>query len=326
MFSIGIDLGGTNIAAAVVSPEGKILNQASIPTPKELGQDLPEKVATAMVEVANLVCQQGNLSLSDASSVGIGAPGTVNPQTQTIGRWSNLNFVDVPLGALFTEIASKTCQSVPKVYLENDANAAALGEFFAGAGKNAQSLVAVTLGTGVGGGAVFMGKLFTGFNFAGMEVGHFVLEAGGRSCSCGRKGCFEAYSSATALIDRTKELMKKNPNSKLWDFVTNIDQVNGRTAFDGALAQDVVAMDIVNEYIYYLANGITSLVNLFQPEVICIGGGIAGQKEKLLNPLLKIVDSEDYARGLPKRSSILLAELGNDAGIIGAAMLSDYQG
>lgn len=325
MFSVGIDLGGTNIAAATVSPEGKILSRHSIPTPRELSPDLPEKVAVAMVEVAKLACDQGGVSLEDASSVGIGSPGTVDPCTQTIGRWSNLNFIDVPLGQLFIDCAGKQGISVTKVFLENDANAAALGEFFAGAGKQGQSIVAVTLGTGVGGGAVFMGKLFTGFNYAGMEIGHFVLESNGRSCSCGRKGCFEAYSSATALIRRTQDLMKQNPNSKLWDIAQNPDLVNGKTAFDAAEAGDEIGNLIVNEYIYYLANGVTSLINLFQPEVLCIGGGVAGQKEKLLTPLLKIVDSEDYARGLARRSKVVLAELGNDAGIIGAAMLSEYQ-
>ncbi len=324
-FSIGIDLGGTNIAAATVSPEGKILSRATLPTPRELGADLPQKVASTMVEVAKMAAEEGGFLLEQASSVGIGSPGTVDPTTQTIGRWSNLDFIDVPLGKLFTEIAESQGNIVPKVYLENDANAAALGEFFAGAGKEGNSIVAVTLGTGVGGGAVFLGKLFTGFNYAGMEIGHFVLEAGGRPCSCGRKGCFEAYSSATALINRTKELMKENPNSKLWDIAKTIPEVNGRTAFDAAALGDEVGNAIVNEYIYYLANGVTSLINLFQPEILCIGGGVAGQKEKLLNPLQKIIDAEDYARGLDHRTKVILAQLGNDAGIIGAAMLSQYQ-
>ncbi|MFI3252822.1 MAG: ROK family protein [Eubacteriales bacterium] len=321
MFSIGIDLGGTNVAAAVVSEEGEILSRSSIPTPKKWGSELPQQVAEAMVEASFLALEGTAFSFGEASSVGIGTPGTVDPTTQTIGLWSNMDFHDVPLGKLYTEAAKKRSDVVPKVYLENDANAAALGEFFAGAGKNGDSLVAVTLGTGVGGGAIFNGKLFTGFNYAGMEIGHFVLKAGGRPCSCGRKGCFEAYSSATALISRTKEMMEQNTSSKLWEIASSLDKVNGKTAFDAALLGDETGLAVVDEYIYYLASGVTSLINLFQPEILCIGGGVAGQKDKLITPLLKIVDNEDYARGLDHRTRVVVAELGNDAGIIGAGML-----
>lgn len=324
MYSIGIDLGGTNIAAATVSPEGRILSRASLPTPRTFGADLPEKVAEAMVEACYLALN--GQDLSQASWVGIGSPGTVDPRSQTIGRWSNLDFVDVPLGDLFTKSALKRGKDVPKVYLENDANAAALGEFYAGAGKEGDSLVAVTLGTGVGGGAIFRGKLFTGFNHAGMEIGHFVLKQGGRPCSCGRLGCFEAYSSATALIQSTKEAMEKDKTSQLWDLVQgDIHKVNGKTAFDGEKLGDITAKSVITDYITYLASGVTSLINLFQPEILCIGGGVAGQKEHLLRPLLEIINQEDYARGLNLRTKVMLAELGNDAGIIGAAMLPQFQ-
>lgn len=325
MYSIGIDLGGTNIAAAAVSHQGTILSRTSIPTPQELGPNLPQQVAEVMAEAAHQAVTLGNLDLSQATSIGIGSPGTIDPTTQTIGRWSNLNFVDVPLGALFSQALSKFTPNIPKVYLENDANAAALGEFFAGAGKAGQSLVAITLGTGIGGGAIFRGKLFTGFNHAGMEVGHFVLHHQGRLCSCGRKGCFEAYASATALIRHTKECMEAHKDSKLWEIAPTLDQVNGRTAFDAAKLGDTVGQFVVDEYVAYLASGVTSLINVFQPEILCIGGGVAGQKEVLLAPLQAIVDQEDYARGIDHRTKIMLAELGNDAGIIGAAMLAEYQ-
>lgn len=325
MFSIGIDLGGTNIAAAVVSEEGIILSRANTPTPRELGPDLPQKVIATMVDMAIEAATTGGFALEDASSIGIGSPGAIDPVTLTISRWSTLGFYDVPLGKIFTEIAQSKCKSVPKIYLENDANAAALGEFFSGAGKESESIVAVTLGTGVGGGAVFLGKLLVGFNYAGLEVGHFVIEKGGRPCHCGRDGCFEAYSSATALIKRTKEQMELHPDSKLWEYAKTLEEVNGRTAFDAAEQGDDTGKFIVEEYISYLACGVTSLINLLQPEVLCIGGGVAGQKDKLLKPLLEIIDKEDYARNMDKRTKVLLAELGNDAGIIGAGMLSQYQ-
>lgn len=324
MVSIGIDLGGTNIAAAVVSPQGEILARCSLATPQELGADLPGKVANTMAEAVKVLLKEGNFSLEQAKSIGIGAPGTIDPVGKSIGYWSNLDFRDVPLVALFTQALAETHSKIPPIYLENDANAAALGEFFAGAGKNAQSLVAITLGTGVGGGAVVKGKLFTGFNYAGLEVGHFVLQTGGKPCTCGRLGCFEAYCSATALISATKTAMAEHKHSLLWELVQgDLSKVNGKLAFDGAKQGDRTAQTLVEDYIFYLASGVVSLINLFQPEIFCIGGGIAGQGEDLLRPLLEIVNKEDYARNLPQRCNISLARLGNDAGIIGAAVLGD---
>lgn len=328
MYSIGIDLGGTNIAAALVSPEGDILERTSIPTPNQLGPQLPQQVTAAMAQAVFQVVEGGNFDLAQASSIGIGSPGTIDPTTQTIGRWSNLDFVNVPLGQLFIQALQALypqLSSLPQVYLENDANAAALGEFFAGAGKEGDSLVAITLGTGIGGGAIFRGKLFTGFNYAGMEVGHLVIHQGGNRCSCGREGCFEAYASATALIRHTKASMEAHKDSKLWQVSPTLEQVNGRTVFDAALLGDQTAQAVIDHYITYLASGVTSLINVFQPEILCIGGGIAAQKEVLMAPLQAIVDREDYARSIPHRTKIILAQLGNDAGIIGAAMLAEYQ-
>ena len=191
-----------------------------------------------------------------------------------VEHWSNLDFRNVPLTALMRERLPGTAP----ILLENDANAAALGEYAAGAGQGSASMLAITLGTGVGGGAVLGGKLYTGFNYAGMEVGHFVLEHGGRPCTCGRRGCFETYCSATALIRRTREEMEQAPDSLLWTLAGgDLNGVNGRTAFDGAARGDHTAVRVVVEYIRYLACGITSLVNIFQPEVFCVGGGVANQ-------------------------------------------------
>lgn len=326
MFSIGIDLGGTNIAVALVSESGQILSRSSLPTPNRLGADLPEKVAQTMAEGVKLALEQGDFSLQQAKILGIGAPGTINPVSKTIGYWSNLDFHDVPIGQLLAQALQPFSAEIPPIYLENDANAAALGEFFAGAGKNAESLLAITLGTGVGGGAIVKGKLLTGFNYAGLEVGHFVLQTGGNPCTCGRLGCFEAYSSATALIKQTQSAMEEDKSSLLWDCVQgDLSQVKGKTPFDAANQGDSTAKKVVEQYIYYLASGVSSLVNLFQPEILCLGGGIAGQGDALLRPLLDIVNREDYARNLPQRSQITLATLGNDAGIIGAACLAEYQ-
>ena len=209
--------------------------------------------------------------------------------------------------------------------LENDANAAALGEYVAGAGWGHKSLVAVTLGTGVGAGAVLDGKLFTGFNYAGMEAGHTVIRRGGRQCNCGRKGCWETYASATGLILSTREAMALHPESALWQLAPASDRVSGRTAFDAAQTGDPTAREVVENYITDLACGLANLINLFQPEVLCIGGGVSAQGEALLAPVRTILDREEFTRSSPRRTQVRTARLGNDAGIIGAALLGEYR-
>lgn len=311
MHYLGIDLGGTNVAAAVVDREGTILGKVSLPTPRTGA----EAVADQMAAAARAAAEKAGVSLEQVESVGIGSPGTIEPEQGLIRFWSNLNFVDVPLGGLMEARLHK------KIYLENDANAAALGEYAAGAGKGSQSMVAITLGTGVGGGAVLNGKLYTGFNYAGMEVGHFVIEYGGRLCTCGRKGCFEAYCSATALIKRTREVMEEHPDSLLWQLAGSLEGVNGRTPFDAAALGDAAAGKVIDEYVNYLGCGVASLVNIFQPEVFCIGGGPSAQGETLMAPVRYILNREDYARNSVHRTRLVQAALGNDAGIIGAALL-----
>ena len=312
MYYLGIDLGGTNVAAAVVTEKGELLGKASLPTPRGVPAD---QVADQMAAASRAAVEQMGLSMDDIASVGIGSPGTIEPDTGVIRFWSNLDFSNVPLTALMEERLNK------KIYLENDANAAALGEFAAGAGKGSNSMVAITLGTGVGGGAVLNGKLYTGFNYAGMEVGHFVIEHGGRLCTCGRKGCFEAYCSATALIKRTREVMEEHPDSKLWELAGTLEAVNGRTPFDAAALGDAAAGMVIDEYVDYLGCGVASLVNIFQPEVFCIGGGPSAQGETLMAPVRYILNREDYARNSVHRTRLVRAALGNDAGIIGAALL-----
>ena len=311
MHYLGIDLGGTNVAAAVVDREGTILGKVSLPTPRAGA----EAVADQMAAAARAAAEKAGVPLEQVESVGIGSPGTIEPEQGLIRFWSNLNFVDVPLGGLMEARLHK------KIYLENDANAAALGEYAAGAGKGSQSMVAITLGTGVGGGAVLNGKLYTGFNYAGMEVGHFVIEYGGRLCTCGRRGCFEAYCSATALIKRAREVMEEHPDSLLWQLAGSLEGVDGRTPFDAAAQGDAAAGKVIDEYVNYLGCGVASLVNIFQPEVFCIGGGPSAQWETLMAPVRYILNREDYARNSVHRTRLVRAALGNDAGIIGAALL-----
>ena len=318
MYYLGIDLGGTNIAAAAVDEDGVILGRSSIPTPRD-GEAL---VAAAMAQAATRAAENAGLALRDAASIGIGSPGTIDPVSGVVRFWSNLNFQDVPL----SDLVRRNMPMELPIYLENDANAAALGEYASGAGKGSVSMVAITLGTGIGGGAVFNGKLYTGFNYAGMEVGHFVIEKGGRPCTCGRQGCFETYCSATALIRRTREIMSQYPDSLLWQLAEgDLAKVNGRVPFDAAQQGDQAANLVVDEFIEYLGNGVASLVNVLQPEVFCIGGGLSNQGENLLGPVRHLLNREDYARNSAHRTRLVRAELGNDAGIIGAALLPRFR-
>ncbi len=312
---LGIDLGGINVAAAVVDEEGHILSRGRLSTPRGA-----EAVAAAMAEAARQAVENAHCGMDDITSVGIGSPGTIDPVAGVVEYWSNLDFHHVPLVDMVSERLG--CPAV----IENDANAAALGEYAAGAGKGSSSMVAITLGTGVGGGAVLDGKLYTGFNYAGMEAGHFVIEYNGRLCTCGRRGCFETYASATAIIKRARERMEGSRESLLWKLTDGSpEKLEARTVFDAAAQSDLLARELVEEYESYLACGITSLINIFQPEVFCVGGGVAGAGETLLAPVRTILDREDYARDSKHRTKLTLAQLGNDAGIIGAALLTKFR-
>ncbi len=316
MYYIGADLGGTNIACAVVTKEGDLLGKSSISTALP---DTPEAIAQRIANCCLLAVEATGCTMNEIESVGIGTPGIANSRDSIVEYSCNLGFLNTPLARMVENQLGKP------VYLENDANAAALGEFVAGSGRGSDSLVAVTLGTGVGGGVVINRRLLTGFNFAGAEIGHFVMIEDGEPCSCGRNGCFEAYCSATALIRQTCRAMESSPNSLMWREAKTLDAVSGRTAFDAMRLGDKAAQQVVDQYIRHLACGLTSIVNIFQPEILCVGGGICNEGETLLAPVRKILDREDYARNSRHRTKLLRATLGNDAGIIGAALLPLYR-
>jgi len=230
---------------------------------------------------------------------------------------NNIKMKQVPMRDMLSELLDNK-----HVCIENDANAAAWGEFCAGAAKGARSAVAITLGTGVGGGVIIDGKLYSGHNFAGGELGHIVIEHDGRQCSCGRKGCWEAYASATGLVNITKDEMKKCPHSRMWKMVGgNIDRVGGKTAFDAMREDDECGKRVVKMYIDYLACGLTNIINIFQPEVVTISGGISKERDYLTVPLMKIIERDRYSKYSESQTKVVIASLGTDAGIIGAAML-----
>lgn len=316
-YYIGIDLGGTNIVAAVVNEEGKIISKTNCKTnlPR-----IPELVADDMARISEEAVLKAGLTMEQIENVGIGSPGIINPSTGEIEYSCNFNYYNVPMSEMMNKRLKKP------IYIDNDANTAAIGEFAVGAGKGIHSMIAITLGTGIGGGIILNDKIYSGFNYAGGELGHTVIQMDGRSCNCGRKGCFEAYASATGLIKTTIEYMEKNPDSQMWQIAQGSkENVNGRTSFDAMRLGDKAAKDVVDTFIRHLAAGLTNVINIFQPELVCIGGGISKEGDTLIKPLRLLIDQEDYARSIERRTQIVAAKLGNDAGIIGAAMLSQHQ-
>ncbi len=315
-YYIGVDLGGTNVKAGVVDEAGKIAAKVHMSCPVNDGD---EAIISAIERTVRQAVAEAGIPMEQVASVGVGTPGIANSETGIVEYSCNLHFNDTPLGIELSRRFRK------EVLIENDANVAALGELYAGAGKGCKSLVAITIGTGIGGGVIINNRLLAGFNYAGAELGHTVIIQGGELCGCGRRGCFEAYASATALIRQTKAAMAAHPDSKMWEVVKgDLSQVDGRTSFAAMEQGDQAAGELIQTYAGYLATGITNMVNVFQPEVICLGGGVSNAGEALLAPVREILDREDYARNSKRRCKLVLAALGNDAGIIGAAMLSKF--
>ncbi len=310
---IGIDIGGTSIKCAFVTEEGKILKKFGFPIVKG------EKQETTIYRLGDLIndeIKKEGLRKEDFVGIGVGCPGSINNNLGVCCYNNNMGWLNLPVADLLKErtgIASK---------VSNDANVAMLGEAKFGAAKNYQNAVLVTLGTGVGGGLFLNGKLYEGNEGKGAEIGHMVIEMDGELCTCGRKGCLEAYASVTALIRQTKEAMHKHPESKMWAYVNNeLDAVNGKTAFETSKMGDETAIEVVDRYENYLTVGLLNFCNIFRPEVILIGGGLSNQKEYLTDALQKKLEENKYGfQGTPK-VNIFVTNLGNDAGVLGAAAL-----
>lgn len=312
MYSIGIDLGGTNIVASVVNDKYEIIStsktKTNSPRPAEEIFDDIEKVCCEAVDAAGL-------TFDDIQAIGLGTPGTVNAEG-VIEFANNLAFNNVPAKQMLVDRLGKE-----EIFIENDANCAALGEAYAGCGNGSNNFVAITLGTGVGSGVIIDGKIVSGVNNAGGECGHMVIVVDGEQCSCGRRGCWEAYASATALIRQTKKAMDEYPDSIMHRLAEEEGKVNGKTAFDAMRLGDIAGIEVVNNYIKYISCGLINLVNALQPEIICIGGGICNEGETLMKPLRRYVQAERYSIHSKIQTKIMKAQLGNDAGVIGAALL-----
>ena len=314
MYRIGVDLGGTNIAVGLVNEELKIVKKLSTPT----GATRPgEEIVADIAALCKKVCAEYGIELKDVASIGIATPGIANHDTGVVEYANNLPFKKFPIADLLKNALGEDVT----VRIENDANAAAWGEACAGAAKGTSNSIMITLGTGVGGGIIMNNKIYSGFNYAGAELGHIVIQVDGAPCSCGRKGCWEAYSSATALIRMTREKIEECRATGRASIMLDAPRVSGRTACDGMRAGDEAATEVYNTYIKYLASGIATIINIFQPEVISLGGGVSGEGQSLIDALEPIVRKEQYGGDVVALTQIRIAELGNDAGIIGAAAL-----
>ncbi len=317
MVRLGVDLGGTNIAVGIVDEEFKIIHKDSVPTHATRPA---EEIVDDIAALCRKVLKDQGMSMADVAGVGIAAPGTVNGRDGYVEYANNLPFHHFPIVALMKERLG----DIP-VFVENDVNAAAWGEAVAGAAKGTDCSVMITLGTGVGGGIIINNKVYAGFDGAGAELGHMVIAVDGEPCSCGRTGCWEAYSSATALIRMTKQKLEEcaanDRKTYMTELVAKKGRVTGRTAFDGMRAGDAAAKEVVDIYLKYLACGIANLINIFQPQVFLIGGGISGEGQSLIDALKPLVASQCYGGQAVPRGELRIAALGNDAGIVGAAVL-----
>lgn len=309
-YYVGIDLGGTFIKGGIVDDEGNIVLRDKIPTEREKGA---EGVVANIVKLCRILLDKANLTVSDVVGVGMGVPGMIDSERGEVVYSNNLGWADFSISK---EV--EAALGLP-VKIANDANVAALGEAKFGSGKGCRTSVMITLGTGVGSGIVIDGKLFEGNRSAGAEIGHSVIVAGGEQCTCGRRGCFEAYASATALIRDTKRAMEAHPESKMWETYT-LDTVTGKTAFDYCETDDV-ARAVVDGYIEKLGVGVTNIANEFRPEMIMLGGGVCSEGKRLTAPLKAFVDGEIFAGKRGPEVKISIAKLENDAGLLGAAAL-----
>lgn len=311
MYTVGIDLGGTNIAAGLVKDGQQILRKASLPTamPRS-AEEVAEDITRLAVQVT-----EPELAFQELAFIGVGVPGSADYDKGIVEYANNIGFTNVPLAAMLREKLQKD------VFLENDANAAAIAEFRA-MQKECRNFVMITLGTGIGAAMILNGEVVRGAHFAAGEIGHNVIQMDGPLCSCGRRGCWEMYASVTGLIAQTKAAMKQAPSSKMWDLCSgSLSAVSGRTAFDAMRQGDEQGIAVVRQYVQYVACGIVNTVNTFDPEAVCIGGGISKEGETLLEPLRSAVAKEFYSRNSSEQPKIFAAALGNDAGILGAAIL-----
>ena len=311
MLAIGIDIGGTSIKGAAIYDDGRMLDVFSLPVVK--GEPGVETIKKLIDLVAGYISYQG--IGDEIVGIGIGIPGLLDVKKGIIVMSNNLNWEDIPIADMF-----KKRLPYP-VRIANDANVAAFGEAMFGAGKGVPYVIMLTLGTGVGGGIVLDGELYEGNNGQGAELGHTVVQYGGRQCTCQRKGCLETYASATAIIADTKAAMAEHPESLMHKVAEEFGKVDGRVAFKAARQGDLVALGVVEQYIYYLCEGLLNYCNIFRPNIIILSGGIANEGDYLFDKINAYLPKERYGYPRSPAVKVVPAKLGYDSGKIGAAAL-----
>jgi len=315
--AVGIDLGGTAVKLGLVDASYEVLARTSIPTNKE--RPYGQVIADMGNATAKLLAENG-YSTADCLGAGVGSPGIIDSQNGVVLYSNNICWEHVPL-------AKELQKYLPvPVFVQNDANCMTLGEVLKGAGKGYRNAVFLTLGTGVGGGVVIDGKIFEGGHSGGAELGHIKCGSEKRRCTCGRYDCLEAYASATALIGDAKEMARQHPDSMLWELCGHdLEAMNAKMPFDAADAGDACGKTLVENYISYLADGITDLANIFRPDIIVLGGGVCAQGEKLAKPLNRHLHGNCFGNAVTYIPQVVIAKNGNLAGLIGAAGLVYHQ-
>ena len=309
---IGIDLGGTNIVVGIVTNEGKILIKKSTPT-------LASRTALVVIEdMVNLIyktLEASHISMEDIQLIGIGVPGLVDYKSGIVKECVNIGWENVDLCKILKEKTGK------RIFIENDANAAAGGEYLFGIMKNNLNSVFLTLGTGIGGGIILDGKLHRGKNGYAAEIGHMIIGENFYNCACGNNGCFETFASATAIIKYAKKLINQDSQDTLiLQKIVDLEDIDAKVIFDCAKQGDELANLVLQRFIKYFAIGICNIVNILDVEMIAIGGGVSAAGEFFMDSLLRDIKKYKLFKELPV-CNIKIATLGNDAGIIGAAML-----
>ena len=312
MLQVGFDIGGTNIAAGVVDDEMRIVARRSVPFPT--GKPYAHAIGL-MKDIVEALALELNVESRQFQSIGIVVPGSIDPKCERVLHAYNLQFHDVPL-----KIAMQEEYPEVPVYLANDANGAALAELHAGAFRGCKTAVLLTLGTGIGGGLILNGKMFNGGLGHGVELGHMVLMHGGPLCTCGVHGCIEAVCTSTWLIQQGRRSIIDYPNARIYtEAGGDLKNVTAKLVIDCAKAGDAIARDIFERYVDQLGSAITSCINLLDPEIIALGGGVSHAGEFLFEPVRQNVRKKCFFEEI---GAIVPAQLGNDAGIVGAAMLA----
>lgn len=313
---LGVDLGGTNIAAGIVDEQYNVIAKKSVPT--GAGRSV-EEIVKDIAELSLSVSAEAGFAMEDFTSWGIGTPSYVNPKTRLLVHVNNLGWKNLPIFDYLNQYTN-----LP-IYIENDANCAALGEVLTGAAKEHRNAIMLTLGTGVGGGIILDSKIYSGGDMMGAELGHTKLVFGGEQCTCGQLGCLESYCSATALIRHTKGAIWQHPHSLIWELCgNNPENINAKIVFTANEQGDICAQHLVEQYVEYLAAGISTFITIFRPEVIILGGGIADAGDALFKPLQEKLYKNTFAAAEIGIPPVVKAKLGNDAGIIGAALLEKH--